>query len=257
MQLTKQFCIGLCGALLLWGNGAWAGVSAVRHPGETYQQARDRSLKTVSTLPSLPTAEEAAVKWDDLDFSLLPEEPNGEALFEKVRDERFLFSTRDASFARRSSWLYPQDGCWIRASVARQLAAAEGYVDMGKVFIFGALKVKTANAPGGTVRWWYHVVPAYRDTSGKPKVVDPAIDPNQPMDLKDWVLTMVPSVDDAALSVCDPATYSPSSVCVGVDLDEDKDASVDQAGYLDLEWDNLDKLGRIPEDELGALPPWK
>jgi hypothetical protein len=233
-------------------------ISAQRAPGESFESARDRNLRPIRSyaVPTKPTAYEAAVPLADLDLSSLPTQLRGQELFELIRDSRYLASPMQPGFARRSSWLFPQDGCWVRASVSRRLAKKKGYGELKKLFIFGALHVTTKNAPSGRVGWWYHVVPVYSDEFGTVRVIDPAIDTSGPLVLEDWARTMVASPDEAKYSICSSSTYDPSSACDEIDPNADKNASVDQVDYLNLEWSNLLKLGRIPRDELADFPPW-
>ncbi len=233
-------------------------VSAQRFPGESYRAARDRNLprSVVIATPTNPSAEQASVKWDDLDTSRLTTIKKSDEMFEYIRDTRFLFLPSDTKFARRVSWLYPQDGCWTRAAVARHMADQKGYGELHKLFIFGNLHVKTKNAPGGSVSWWYHVVAAFKDDLGKVRVVDPAIDPGGPMLLEDWVKTMVSDPKSAKYSLCSSATYHPGDFCDQKNNRSDEFGEEDQETYLDYEWDNLLRLGREPKDELGDLPPW-
>jgi hypothetical protein len=123
----------------------------------------------------LPTVEESKKEWEKWDLTSLPEVKNPQLLFEAVRDARYLKDTVRDSFLRRSSWLYPQDGCWIRAELARKQALQNKLGNLLKVFIFGALSVKTANALAGHVTWWYHVAPIFKDPSGKVPAPDTAL----------------------------------------------------------------------------------
>ncbi|WP_408410509.1 protein-glutamine glutaminase family protein [Paraburkholderia strydomiana] len=56
-------------------------------------------------------------------------------------------------------FLYPDDGCWGRASEICRLLAQNG-VDSCKVWNYGKLKVATANNPACSVSWGWHVAPA-------------------------------------------------------------------------------------------------
>lgn len=240
---------------VVFSSSAFA-ISAERLPGESYWEARDRNLPPVWATPTHTTAEQASVAWDDLDTSSLATIKKSGEMFEHIRDTRFLFLPGEPGFARRVSWLYPQDGCWTRAAVARHMARMQGYGELRKLFIFGSLNVKTSNAPGGSVSWWYHVVAVFKDERGKVRVVDPAIDPRGPMLLVDWVKTMVRDPHSATYSLCSSATFHPGDFCDQANDRSDASGESDQETYLDYEWDNLLRLGREPKEELGDLPPW-
>jgi hypothetical protein len=251
----KTFLALLVGLLLT--PSLRAEISAHRAPGETFEAARNRQMPTVRFFSTAnPTAYEAAVHLKDLDATDLPTQLKIQELFELVRDSRYLISPMQPAFSRRSSWLYPQDGCWVRASVSRRLAKTKGYGDLKKLFIFGSLRVTTKNAPGGVVSWWYHVVPVFANELGEAMVMDPAIDPSAPLLLEDWAHKMVAKSEDATYSICSPSTYDPSSACAQPDPEADKYASIDQVDYLNWEWDNLIALSRDPRKELADLPPW-
>lgn len=55
-------------------------------------------------------------------------------------------------------FLYPDDGCWGRASEMCRLMIAAG-VNPGKVWIYGNLNAKTRNNPNCQVFWGWHVAP--------------------------------------------------------------------------------------------------
>jgi hypothetical protein len=123
-----------------------------------------------------------------------------QASFEMVREEKFF--TDEVARQRRATWLYPDDGCFVRATVADSLIAkvlqspASPAVSTAKIFAFGNPQVRTTNSPIGTVEWWYHVAAiskVTKATSGGPQdeyyVYDPAIDPQAPIPVKAWLST--------------------------------------------------------------------
>lgn len=75
-------------------------------------------------------------------------------------------------------FLYPDNGCWIRAHKMCYLMTDDGE-DPEKVWIRGNLVVPTPNHPDCMVSWWYHVAPILTlDTPGNPKtVIDPSVSP--------------------------------------------------------------------------------
>ena len=213
-----------------------------------------------TVLPTATVAQSAyasAVPFADLDISVVAMEKHVDKLFEYVRGNRELDDPTEPSFLRRIPWLYPQDGCWIRASLAGQWAEREKYSSPHKLFIFGNLNVVTANSVAGKVTWWFHVVAAIRDSAGDLFVLDPAIHAAGPMKLKDWVLTMVADVKDAKLSLCSAHTYEPYDDCEATTAGAGLNAKSDITYYLTMERSELNELGRNVDDELGDLPPWK
>lgn len=249
--------------------------SALRHPGESGRQAYQRWLSRIRThgvLPGDPFGGGFPGNFQDdsplsrakplreiqpNDLAPLPEWPTSQysRAFQKVRDTRFIRDPRKQGFLRRSSWLFPDDGCFARAGLAVQNLKRWGYQKPpGKVFIFGDLNVRTQNSPDGYVMWWYHVVPAMK-TGNRVVVFDPAIEPSRPLMLEEWVKTMTPNAQSVTVAFCNPASYVPSSGCLDA-TDDDRVAYEDQLMYLGLEWDRLIRLKRNPSKELGDFPPW-
>lgn len=204
------------------------------------------------------SAYDARMSFSKLDFSALKDWSDDNKIkqgFKKVRDYRFLSTPKDPNFLRRSSWLYPDDGCFARASLMRENLETWSYPEVKKVFIFGNLEVKTNNSPAGAVSWWYHVVPLVK-LGNEAYVFDPAIDPKEPLKLKDWVLTMVTNAEDAEYSICGQYSYTPFSDCLTSVAADDTRAKKDQMDFLDYEWDRVVELKRDPNEELGNNPPW-
>lgn len=92
-------------------------------------------------------------------------------------------------------FLYPDDGCWIRAHIMCHLMRAGGPdtttnppEDPEKVWIRGSLNVPTANHPDCHVSWVWHVAPALLvtlPTGDEKHVIDPSLSP-APESKADW-----------------------------------------------------------------------
>lgn len=238
--------------------------SPVRAPGENWEQGmkrlREAYIKVHGHTPQIydKNAQEMAIDLDDLDISILPQWPSQNVLnsaFNYMRDTRFLFDEGKKEFPRRISWLYPDDGCYARAALSVHKIDETKLVAPYKVFIFGNLRVKTPNSPDGWVGWVYHVAPVI-SVDGKAYVLDAAINPIAPMQLRDWVTTMVKDSHDARVSLCHTNTYTPDQACRKSKPEDDDDAEPDQIEYLSIEWDQLKDMDRNPEKELGDEPPW-
>ncbi len=245
-------------SLTLFAGGALH--SARRYANDTAKHAESQYWERIaSDAPAVRREGSASASkkpFAELSFDSVVTSPDVTELFTNLRDEQFLLAKSKPDFFRRLSWLYPQDGCWIRAALMKQLSIKWKQGAPHKLFIFGNLKVNTANAPGGSVSWWYHVVPLVRDDAGQPMVLDPAINSAKPLPIKEWILTQVPELEKAEYSLCSPETYNPSSQCLEPAANEDKLAPSEIETYLESEWQNLTELGRDPEKELGDLPPW-
>ena len=256
--------------LFLYSVSCFADLSAsqTRLPREDWRHAAERyyfNLRREGVLPSPQSqlqdesAQRAAVPLAKLVFSRLPEWGSAVQItqaFNWIRDIRFLFLPEMAKFPRRISWLYPDDGCFARAQIAVEKLGNNDYSRPRKLFIFGNLTVKTPNAPGGTVSWWYHVVPVI-GFQGRPLIFDPAIQTAEPIELKDWILSMTSNPETVSVSLCHPETYAPASSCARGDSTAQDSAIRDEQRYLREEWERMQTLGRNPQQVLGDLPPWR
>ncbi len=230
-----------------------------RAPGENYEQAYRRYL---ARNPALllhdfePSAHDAAKAFETLDLSRVPQwetEANLLQNFSQVRDEHFMESEVHPELVRRISWLYPDDGCYARAALMRQLFEKWEQVQPNRVFIFGNLEARTSNHPSGVVTWWYHTAPIIR-VGAEAYVLDPAIEPTRPVTLKEWVLKQTSDVTTVQLSICAPKTYDPGASCTNPT--DDSVSSSTENILLDLEWDRQKQMARDPMRVLGNEPPW-
>jgi len=165
--------------------------------------------------------------------------------FEGLRDEKFLIWAKKPDTLRRSSWLYPDDGCFARAALAMR-NMFKWYAPLAnKVFVFGNLRVKTHNSPKGVVGWWFHVAPIVEVKNVK-YVLDPAIEPLAPLTLKEWLAKMG-TPEKMKVAICASGAYSPSDNCDkesdGLELRAEKA----QQHYLGLEYDRMARMGRVNE----------
>jgi hypothetical protein len=196
----------------------------------------------------------------DLDISTLPEWPysNRQLLeaFQAARDERPYVQKGFPGFMRRAAWLYPYDGCWVRASSAAQSIERLGRVRPGKVFVFGRLRFRTKFDSKGIVYWWYHVAAAYR-IGNQAVVLDPTVDPHNVHTLHDWISLMTKDPMKTKVSVCDTYSYSTASRCVGGSPRQERWLAGQTQTYLRRERIEMREVGLDPEQVLGDNPPWK
>lgn len=242
---------------------AFDGKSAVRNPDQSYLHYKEISSLIASSRLQSKTLSRAAVNssapyqssdrlpavtvWNSLDTM--------NQRFTRFRDWRGLEMSERPGFLRRSTWLYPDDGCYARASLTVLHLLQWGFTAPSKIFVFGDLNVDTANSPSGSVSWWYHVAPIVQVGSQK-FVLDPALDPRQPTKLEDWLLKMHPNIYSIEVAICQSGTYTPDDSCERVSDGAEIQASYDQSSFLQMEWYRLMDLKRDPVKELGDQPPW-
>lgn len=229
-------------------------LSAKRSPDVDYMVYFNRALHGTSTykdgtpLINAKLYKEASLRkvteWESQDKLI--------EYFTFLRDLRFIrWNGRD----RRSSWLFPDDGCFARASLAVKNLLLNNVKAPDKIFAFGNLKFHTPNSGRGYVTWWYHVAPIV-EVHGEKYVLDPSIDPTTPLLLEDWISRMGP-LHKLKVSLCSSGTYGPKSNCSKITDGKELAALSAQGKYLNLEWNRLIHLRRNPEKELGDFPPWK
>lgn len=241
--------------------------SAIRFRGESFNQAFQRYQKRIvqfggrpRRFDGAPTASQAAVPFESLAHDRIPnwnlDANRALQAFRTIRDLRFIQDGAHPGFVRRSTWMYPDDGCFARAALMVMNLEQLKIVSPAKIFIFGDLTVKTVNSPNGDVSWWYHVAPIVR-VAQQEFVLDPAISPERPLPLNDWIRTMRANGDlsGTKFAICQSHSYVPSDACYGTAKDDAR-AMVDQQSYLPLEWERLEELKRNPGRELGDFPPW-
>lgn len=236
-------------------------MSAAREPGESYKVHFDDWKK--SLLYSGPPESEkilvidSAQPYSEMILKRIIEWPSIERIedgFRFLRNARFLIEPGHSDFPRRSTWLYPDDGCFARADLARSNLEQNGFNSTNKIFVFGDLKVHSENSFSGEVSWWYHVAPIV-NWKGKHFVFDPAVFPSAPILLSEWLKKMSDDPSILTLAICSAKAYNPGSFCNQPD-DEAELAVHDQLIYLNPEWARQVLLGREPEKVLGNSPPW-
>lgn len=235
-----------------------ARLSAIRRPGESLADAVARQGDALIPRPA-GSAMDDTTPLAEVDFANVPEWTMEELTedFTYLRDTRLL---KGSAFSgelttRRVSWLYPDDGCWLRAEEMNNHLLAHASQRTNKIFIYGELTVETANNPLGSVSWWFHVAPVAR-VGDVVYVLDPAIEPAQPLPIADWVGRQS-DVDAAELRLCSSFTFDPGSECD--DAEPVPPTETDQAiqNYLRYEWNRQISLGRDPMEVLGDHPPWQ
>lgn len=212
----------------------------------------------------------AVIAWQDYDEI--------ETIFQRLRDSRYFQDEVTKNFARRISWLFPDDGCSTR--LAAMIKDFFGPINNpvnnktrpSKVFAFGNLCMLSENTLSGSIRWWYHTAPVVRDQSTKQiYVLDPAIEPNHPILIDQWMEKI--SANDGAcadesygmtnqvdrFNICNGYGSEPYQFCEFTQLENfEKEIRpmLFQRFYRRLERQRQLDLGRDVLAVLGDSPPW-
>lgn len=235
-----------------------SGISAHRLPGENYEEASARFHQdTISRGRTGSTPESVQVPLTNLDISSIPALSSTEILlaeFNYIRDTKFIQGAH-LQFPRRISWLYPDDGCYVRAEMAANALVRQGAPLPKKIFVFGNLQATTPNAVLGYVQWWYHVAVTYR-VGNTAYVFDPAINAKAPLTLKEWNTAVGGDLNRVKYAVCNHDAFDPGSACDETRPYSESTTLREQFGFLDSEWERLLELHRDPYTELRDNPPW-
>jgi hypothetical protein len=172
--------------------------------------------------------------------------------FKMIRDDRFLTWQRRADFPRRASWLFPADGCYIRAGLANQYLDRKKIPAASKIFAFGDLLVNTPYYVTGRASWWYHVAQVV-DVNGVNMVLDPAVEAKRALTMDEWLARMG-DPNKMKVSICGQGAYLPKSRCKDTAIFGISPELLNKT--LDQEWDNLADLKFDPDTLLGEAPPW-
>ncbi|WII72770.1 protein-glutamine glutaminase family protein [Bdellovibrio sp. 22V] len=261
----KLFAFILALGFSLTGFASTKGVSAVRHAHESYDQALHRHLFLNTFQVQFPLdresrsvpAERAKKPLKNLNLNDIPDVGSYADLeneFKYIRDTRFMKS-QDPHFPRRMTWLYPDDGCYARAEMAKVELVDHHFPAPKKLFVFGNLYAKTSNSPTGDVQWWYHVAVTYR-VGNEAYVFDPAVEPKRPLKITEWNDLIGGSKAVLQYSICSAHTFDPMMDCYHPHEMTTDEAIYEQKAFFSDEWDRLLELKRSPEKELGNYPPW-
>ena len=265
MNLLLLFCVLMGLSPLVQAKGM--GLPPTRFVYEKYEDARDRHLSVAfdrwsarnnPTFFRSNTAERKKQPLEAINFDSIPQISSTIELqkhFEFIRDTRFL-QTEDTHFPRRLTWLFPDDGCYARAEVAKNTLSDQPIPIPKKIFVFGSLSAQTVNSPYGSVQWWYHVAITYR-VNGDVYVLDPALEPHRPLSIQEWNNLVGGQTTQVRYTICHANTFDPMADCGGADAITPQQAIEEQKSFLDDEWNRLLELDRDPDKELGEFPPWK
>ena len=176
--------------------------------------------------------------------------------FISARDSQFItWKNKMVSYKRRPTWMFPYDGCHVRAEQVKNKFNEFDFPDFKKVFVFGDLKFNTSNSLIGKSQWWFHVAITAK-VNDIVYVIDPAINPSKVLTIEDWANQLGP-IDELTFSICEKDTFIPFDNCINPKPVDPQEFAKTQTSYLVLEWLNILTLKRNPLLELQEHPPWR
>lgn len=193
----------------------------------------------------------------ELNLNSIPEVENTtilNQLFVQLRDNRTYTWDKMSNFLRRIPWLYPFDGCYLRAQLISENTKNLLHLTPYKVFAFGDLQFTDHD---NQINWWYHVASLLR-VGSEVFVLDPTIESKKPLTIQDWASKIHADPLQAQFSICKSGTISPIDSC---DLEESAWNTFDETStlqdFLEYEWNYVSSsFGSDPEKTLGDFPPW-
>lgn len=249
------------------GDEKW--ISAKRDKSESFTQRAMREGRPFAPQEHLTKeapVQDVAEQYLGFDPSDVPLWPVDETVaqqklseaFQQIRDQRVYVDPEKPEMQRRMAWLYPDDGCHIRAALFNQELIKLGLPPGWKIFAFGNLRIPTANHPDGDVLWWFHVAPIFRLKDGL-YVADASLFPQGLVKLKQWLTFLAPdkSLMNLHMVTCDALAFNPHSRCIGGGPGMSNGAlRAHNTEFLYYEWKRQERLGRDPLKVLGDFPPW-
>ncbi len=172
--------------------------------------------------------------------------------FKEVRDLRAI-AHQDKM--RRSSWMYPDDGCYVRAEYMLKYFQEKLGQRLQKIFVFGNLQVDTEFHASRRVAWWYHVAPILR-IGEEVFVFDPSVEARAPLEVEAWLEKISQDKDLLEVTICPGLAVTPFGDCFSQIDTSDKDDIDSQPKFLDAEERRLRSLDFDVEAYLGDHPPW-
>lgn len=110
---------------------------------------------------------------------------------------------------------YPQGGCQQRAEMMHAILQDMG-IDHAKVWLFAPfntvaedgtlLELNDPINPNGTISWGYHVAPLVMSSRGDTLIIDPSINKDAPLKIRDWFGALRNS-NVSSYTVLDPSYY--------------------------------------------------
>lgn len=201
----------------------------------------------------------------NIDFDSIPSWSKKEITegFHLVRDHKYLPCSNVVNNKRAIPWLYPENGCFLRAALAKRLLSLNRYPKTKKLFVFGDFKYKSKWTKSGYVSFKFHVAVAARVES-EIYILDPSVKYERPLLLLHWceMLTSESQNKNIEYSLCNELTVSHNSKCdeiekfneIGTRRGIPHTVEFFTMEYLAKEYESIHQLGLNPRIELSIKP---
>lgn len=238
--------------------------SPLREPGRSFesylQEERAKPSLFEDKKPKRNTVTRNAIAYQKAQWERLTEFNGTKAefleLFRFIRDERFFTDPKSPSFKRRIPWLFPDDGCPLRAEwIARKAYLKNSREVFQKVFLFGDLDLATPYHPNGNILWWFHVAPGIK-FQGVPYVFDPSVRSDHPLTVTEWA-SLLSSPHRTRIAICNVGALDPYSLCDAPQFAMSSLVALKTLfPLLHKERARISELGLNASEVLGDHPPW-
>ena len=197
----------------------------------------------------------------DIDFNSIPSWSKEEISegFNVIRDHKYLPCSNVVDNKRAIPWLYPENGCFVKAALAKKLLYLHGYPKIKKLFVFGDCKYRSQWTKTGYVSFKFHVAVATRVES-EVYILDPSVEYERPLLLLHWceLLTSESQNKSIEFSLCNDLTVSHNSRCdeteetheVGIRRGMPHTMEFFAMEFLAKEYENIHQLGLDPKSVL-------
>lgn len=162
------------------------------------------------------TARENKKPINQLDFSKIPiwSKKQIEDGFALIRDTKFLDCSNVNKAKRRIPWLYVENGCFLKSSLAKDLLKEYNYPKISKFFIFGSFNFDTKWTKKGFVTYKDHNALCVK-TENEVYLLDPSVCYEKALSLNEWISKLLENsqIKDVEGSICSSLCFSHNSNC--------------------------------------------
>jgi hypothetical protein len=208
------------------------------------------------------TARETKKNIELLDYSVIPVWNKNDITlaFNLIRNFKHLNCSNIPNNLRVIPWLFPENGCFIKSTLAIDLFKKFNFRNVSKFFVFGNFKFKSKWSSSGYVTYKDHVAVSMR-VDNDIFILDPTVHYSNPLLLDEWIKILVSESENKNVegSICSQYTFSHNCDCLeenpdnvfGLRKDIQYTKEYFTMEFLAKEFEHLINLGLDPKLTLG------